>query len=307
MIEVSHVSKRFGPRIALEDVSFYVEKGEILGFLGPNGAGKTTTMRILIGVFPPSSGTIRIAGYDVQKEPLKVKRLLGYFPEHNPLYGEMVVRDYLSFVAEMKGVERAKRMVQVNEIMERCGLIKVGSRLIKRLSKGYRQRIGMAQALVGDPEILILDEPTIGLDPKQALETRQMIEELAGKKTIILSTHILPEVSMTCTRVLIINEGKVIAEDALESLTYEGGIGIIVKAQEEPLLSTLRAISGIKQVTIEDKKENIINIKIETSQEVRPQIAAKIVENGWELLEMTQLKASLEEIFVKLVTKEEAQ
>jgi len=228
MIEVSHISKRFGHRLVLEDVSFYVEKGEILGFLGlgflgPNGAGKTTTMRILTGFLPPNSGTVRIGGYDIQKEPLKVKRLLGYLPEHlpehNPLYTEMTVRDYLFFVAETKGVERSKRRFQVDETMERCGLREVASRLIGHLSKGYRQRIGMAQALIGD-EVLILDEPTIGLDPKQILEIRQLIKELAGKKTIILSTHILPEVSMTCTRALIINKGRVVAEDALDNLPY---------------------------------------------------------------------------------------
>ena len=307
MIEVSRISKRFGHRLVLEDVSFYVEKGEILGFLGPNGAGKTTTMRILTGFLPPNSGTVRIGGYDIQKEPLKVKRLLGYLPEHNPLYTEMTVRDYLFFVAETKGVERPNRKTQVNETIQRCGLREVASRLIGHLSKGYRQRIGMAQALIGDPEVLILDEPTIGLDPKQILEIRQLIKELAGKKTIILSTHILPEVSMTCTRALIINKGRVVAEDALDNLTYTRGVSISVRANPQSLLSTLNSIDGVKRVAIEDEKEGIVRASIETGQEVRAKIAYKIIQNGWELFEMTPLRASLEESFVRLVTEEEGQ
>ena len=208
MIEVDHISKSFGPVQAVRDVSFTVRAGEILGFLGPNGAGKTTTMRILTGFHPPSGGSARVCGLDVSEDSLAVRRKIGYLPENVPLYGDMTVSGYLKFVAEVKGVPRSRRKSDIGQALASCGLSTVESRLIKKLSKGYRQRVGLAQALIGDPEALILDEPTIGLDPRQIGEIRELIKSFAGRKTVILSSHILPEVALTCQRVVIVNQGR---------------------------------------------------------------------------------------------------
>ncbi len=218
MIEVENLTKYYGDRPAIDNITFRVEKGEILGFLGPNGAGKTTTMRILAGFFPPTSGIARVAGYDVVNNSIDVRRRIGYMPETIPLYKDMRVKEYLEFVAEVKGVPRKRRKSKIEKAMKECGTTEVYHRLIGKLSKGFQQRVGLAQALLHDPEVLILDEPTIGLDPKQIIEIRQLIKSLAGERTIILSTHILPEVSMTCQRVIIINEGKIIAMDTPENL-----------------------------------------------------------------------------------------
>jgi ABC-2 type transport system ATP-binding protein len=219
VIEVQHLTKRYGPVTAVDDVSFSVQRGEILGFLGPNGAGKTTTMRVLTGYMPPTDGKAVVAGYDVFEQPIEAKRRTGYLPETPPLYPDMTVRDYLSFVSRIKGVPRAERTARVNEMMEKTRIADVANRHCGKLSKGYRQRVGLAQALMHNPDVLILDEPTAGLDPKQIIETRQLIKALAGDHTIILSTHILPEVSQTCQRVVIINRGKVVAVDTPDNLT----------------------------------------------------------------------------------------
>jgi ABC-2 type transport system ATP-binding protein len=218
MIEVDRLTKRYGPVPAIEDVSFTVEKGQIVGFLGPNGAGKTTTMRILSCFMPASSGTARVAGYDVFEQSLEVRRRIGYMPENVPLYGDMTVAAYLDFVAHIKGLGRSERRRRVGEVLERCQIPDVRERLIGRLSKGYRQRVGLAQALIADPEVLILDEPTIGLDPKQIIEIRRLIKELASDRTVILSTHILPEVSQLCNKVVIINDGTMVVEKQLKEL-----------------------------------------------------------------------------------------
>jgi len=301
-----HVSKWFGQRKILKDISFRVEKGEILGFLGPNGAGKTTTMRILTGFFPPNEGRVKILDHDITQNPLAVKQKLGYLPEHNPLYPEMTVEGYLRFAAQIKGVEAKEETKRVNTVIAECGLEDVRYRLIKRLSKGYKQRLGLAQALVNDPEVLILDEPTIGLDPKQIYEIRQLIKSLAGKKTVILSTHILPEVSMVCTKVLIINRGQVVAEDTPEHLMVrEGQVEILVKAPIQTLKQHLQTLSEIKEIKVQSEGEYVrAIIRSNPSLDIRPLLAQEIVQQGWALLELTPKRASLEEVFVQLVTEE---
>jgi len=306
MIEVKNISKWFGPRQVLKDISFHVERGEILGFLGPNGAGKTTSLRILTGFFPPDKGTVEIAGYSITQNPLAVKQKLGYFPEHNPLYPEMTVDRYLRFVAGVKGVGAKEETKRVNTVVAECGLENVRHRLIKRLSKGYKQRVGLAQALVNDPEVLLLDEPTIGLDPKQIYEIRQLIKALGGQKTVILSTHILPEVSMVCTKVVIIKDGQVVAKDTPEHLTAQKGyVEVLIRAPKDEFTAYLRNIPEIKEV--EAKTEDNLTrayIHFDPQYEIRPKLTQGIVQQGWELLELTPRRKSLEEVFVQLVTKE---
>ena len=221
MIEVQGLTKYYGAIVALEDVSFAVGRGEIMGFLGPNGAGKSTAMRILTGFSPATRGTARVAGFEVHKHPIEVKRRVGYLPERIPLYEEMVVSRFLRYVAEVKGVPRSQRVKEVGRVMERCGVETMAKRLIGNLSKGYRQRLGLAQALIGNPAVLILDEPTVGLDPKQIIEIRQMIKDLGGEHTILISTHILPEVAVVCDRVLIIHQGRIVVQEAMERLAGE--------------------------------------------------------------------------------------
>lgn len=218
MIEVKGLTKRYGPIEALNDISFGVEKGEIVGFLGPNGAGKTTMMRILTGFVPATRGTAVVAGFDVHEKPLEVKRLVGYLPENVPLYPEMLVRSYLRYVAEIKGLSRSSAKSEMGRVMERCGVASIADRTIRHISKGYRQRVGLAQALIGNPPVLILDEPTVGLDPKQIISIRQTIKELADEHTVLLSTHILPEVAMICGRVIILNQGRIVAQEAMADL-----------------------------------------------------------------------------------------
>jgi ABC-2 type transport system ATP-binding protein len=312
VIEVQHLTKRYGPVTAVDDVSFKVERGEILGFLGPNGAGKTTTMRVLTGYMPPTEGKAIVAGYDVFQQPLEAKRRTGYLPEMPPLYPDMKVRDYLAFVARIKGVPRAERKARVAASMERTRIDDVGHRLCGKLSKGYRQRVGLAQALLHNPEVLILDEPTAGLDPKQIIETRELIKNLAGDHTVILSTHILPEVSQTCQRVVIINKGHVVAVDTPENLTSRlrgsetmyvqvDGIGADVR-------HTLEQIPGVTRVTKSDTRGAATGFEVdsETGRDVRRQIASTVVARGWGLLELRPLRMSLEEIFLHLTTDEAA-
>lgn len=223
MIEVHGLTKYYGSVAAIEDVTFSVEKGEIVGFLGPNAAGKTTTMRILTGFSPPSAGSARIAGFDIHTHPIEVKRRVGYMPENVPLYGEMLVSGFLDYVAQVKGIWRSARKNEVGRVMERVGLSHMSKRVVGHLSRGYRQRVGLAQALIGNPPVLILDEPTVGLDPRQIVEIRQMIKGLGNEHTVLLSTHILPEVSMICERVIIINQGRIVAQDSMAAVTGEGG------------------------------------------------------------------------------------
>src|SRR5205809_1422008 len=257
MIEVQHLTKRYGPFTAVDDVSFKVERGEILGFLGPNGAGKTTTMRVLTGYMPPTDGKAMVAGYDVSQQPIEAKRRTGYLPETPPLYPEMTVSEYLTFCARIKGVPRADRKTRVATAMERTWVADMADRHCGKLSKGYKQRVGLAQALIHEPEVLVLDEPTAGLDPKQIIETRQLIRALAGNHTIVLSTHILPEVAQTCQKVVIINKGRVVAVDTPDNLTarLKGAATMYVQvdAPAADAGAALAAVRGVTRVTSADQ------------------------------------------------------
>jgi gliding motility-associated transport system ATP-binding protein len=312
VIEVQHLTKRYGPFTAVNDVSFRVERGEILGFLGPNGAGKTTTMRVLTGYMPPTEGKAIVAGFDVFEQPLEAKRRTGYLPETPPLYPDMTVRDYLDFVARIKGVPRNERKTRVTTAMERTRIADMAKRQCAKLSKGYRQRVGLAQALLHNPDVLILDEPTAGLDPKQIIETRQLIKQLAGDHTIILSTHILPEVSQTCQRVVIINKGKVVAVDTPENLTarLRGSetMYVQVDAQGSDAASALQTVPGVTRVTPSDVHGAATGFEVdsETGRDVRRELAATIVTRGWGLLELRPMRMSLEEIFLSLTTEDAA-
>jgi ABC-2 type transport system ATP-binding protein len=312
VIEVQHLTKRYGPVTAVDDVSFKVERGEILGFLGPNGAGKTTTMRILTGYMPPTDGKALVSGYDVQDQPIEAKRRTGYLPETPPLYPEMTVRDYLDFCARIKGVPRAERVSRVTNSMERARIADVAKRHCGKLSKGYRQRVGLAQALLHNPEVLILDEPTAGLDPKQIIETRQLIKQLGGDHTVILSTHILPEVSQTCGRVVIINRGRVVAVDSPENLTSRltgsETMFLQVDAAGADPAAALTAVAGVTQVRVADTRGDVASLEVESGQgrDVRRELAAAIVNRGWGLLELRPMRMSLEEIFLHLTTEDTA-
>ncbi|MBZ5535962.1 MAG: ABC transporter ATP-binding protein [Acidobacteriia bacterium] len=319
MIEVDHISKRYGSKDAVIDVSFAVKDGEILGFLGPNAAGKTTTMRILTGYIPPTAGTARIEGLDILTQSLDTRRLIGYLPENPPLYGEMTVESYLHFVAKIKGISSADRPRKVEEILVKCRLVDASQeggdyrrRLIKHLSKGYRQRVGLAQALIHDPKILILDEPTVGLDPKQIIEVRELIKNLAGTHTVILSTHILPEVSMTCHRVVIINKGRIVAEDTPENLTLQlhGGDRLIVeiKGQLEAVKSRIQALPGVLEMAskpLNGGGAHELTLEVSTDRSVRNAVARAVLESGAELWSLRPVSMSLEDIFLQLTTSEQ--
>lgn len=312
MIEAEHLTKYYGRVAAVQDVTFRVEKGEILGFLGPNGAGKTTTMRMLTCYLPPSEGTARVAGYDVFEQSMEVRKRVGYLPEHPPLYNDMTVHSYLEFVAKIKGVDSKQRNGRISLALEKCGLEDVRGTIIGKLSKGYRQRVGLAQALVHDPDVLVLDEPTIGLDPKQIIEVRELIKDLGGDHTVILSTHILPEVSMTCQRVVIISQGKVVAMDTPENLTarLKGSerIFLQVRGNAGEIEKTIRAIPDVTAVSVESGGNGeIANFSVESKihSDIRAELAARLVGNGYGLLEMRPVGMSLEEIFLELTTSEE--
>ncbi len=311
MIEVENLTKYFGSFLAINDVSFQIERGEIVGFLGPNGAGKTTTMRILTCFFPPTQGAARVAGLDVLEDSLEVRKRVGYLPENVPLYPDQTVRSYLHFVAEVKGIERQNRRLQVGKIMEDCGLEDVSDKLIGKLSKGYRQRVGIAQALLHEPEVLILDEPTIGLDPKQIAEIRGLIKNLSGERTIILSTHILPEVSMVCGRALIINEGRIVAADTPENLMAkfqkDKRIDMEIEGPKDEILNGIRSLPQVTGVEIKESATggvHRVNVETSMNSDMRKELAAFVVKNDWGLLEMKSLGMSLEDIFLRLVTEE---
>lgn len=311
MIEVEGLTKYYGPVPAIQDVSFTVEKGEILGFLGPNAAGKTTTMRILTCFMPPTRGRARVAGYDCLEQPLEVRRRIGYMPENVPLYNEMPVSDYLYFVAEVKGIPRRDRFAQIARVMDACGLEEVAHKANGKLSKGYRQRVGLAQALLADPEVLILDEPTVGLDPKQIIEIRNLIKSLAGERTIILSTHILPEVSMICQRVVIINEGKMVAVDTPENLTARlqssAQVLLQIEGPPEEVADELSRVEGVLSVERQSDDGGPAHTYLVSSlpaTDVRRELAAAVLRRQWGLLELRGLVLSLEDIFVRLVTQE---
>ena len=310
MIEIQHVTKHYGPVTAVDDVSFRVEKGQILGFLGPNGAGKTTTMRVLTGCVPPTGGTAKIAGFDVLDEPIEAKRRTGYLPETPPLYPDMTVREYLMFCARINGLPRADRTKRIDEAMGRTAVGDLADRLCGNLSKGYRQRVGLAQAILHNPDVLILDEPTAGLDPKQIIETRELIKALAGDHTIILSTHILPEVSQTCERVVIINRGKVVAEDTPDNLTGRLQGSDTIRLRIDPggadAAEALRGTPGVATVTAgaPDGDGVLIEVQAAPGEDIRRALAHRVVTLGWGLLEMARARLSLEEIFLELTTEE---
>ena len=310
VIDVQRVGKTFGQFRAVDALSFSVGEGEILGFLGPNGAGKTTTMRVLTGFIPPSEGTAIIAGHDIVQEPLEAKRLIGYLPETPPLYPEMKVVDYLDFVARLKGIVDGKqRRSRVESAIERCALTEMTERLTSHLSKGYRQRVGIAQAIVHDPKVLILDEPTAGLDPKQITETRALIRDLSGEHTIVLSTHILPEVSMTCQRVVILNRGKLVAEDSPEGLTArllgKSAVSVRLRNPTERLEDTLGRLDFVQSWESADEGATIhLSITPSGDEDIRPHLARALVESGEELVELNETRLSLEDVFLELTTEE---
>jgi len=311
MIEVQQVSRYFGEVAAAKDISFTVEKGEIVGFLGPNAAGKTTTMRILTTFLPATSGTAKVAGFDVHEESMQVRKRIGYLPESPPLYHDMRVRDYLDFVAKIKGVAPVDRKKSVTEVMGKVAIDNVSNRVIKHLSKGYKQRVGIAQALVHNPDVLILDEPTVGLDPTQIIEVRELIKSLAGDHTIILSTHILPEVSMTCERVIIINKGVVVAKDTTAGLTskYAGAkrLSLVVDAPFEKVEAKVLELAGVDHVEKGNSGSELTTVLIDSSktEDIRPELANLVFKERWPLYELKSEDVSLEDVFLQLTTQEE--
>ncbi len=302
MIQVSHLTKAYGSRTAVNDLSFEVNKGEIVGFLGPNGAGKSTTMKILTGFMPATSGTAKVAGFDVFENPIEVKRNVGFLPETPPVYPEMTVRDYLEFAAALHGVASANIKAAVNMALEKTSLGDVQKRLIGNLSKGYRQRVGLAQALAHNPQVLILDEATVGLDPKQIIEIRELIKSLGGDHTIILSSHILPEVTATCQRIIVINKGQIVATDTIEQLTSRLNKGLtyslVVKSPNSTGTEAIRKINGVSSVTAVGPKM-VVEIQ-PGSGEIRDKIIEAAVSMG--VLEFSAERVSLEEIFLQLTT-----
>jgi ABC-2 type transport system ATP-binding protein len=306
MIEIRDLSKNYGDRPAIKSLNFSVKKGEVVGFLGPNGAGKSTTMKIITGYMAPTSGEVKVAGFDVFENPIEVKRRIGYLPETPPVYQDMVVEDYLVYVANLKGVEKSRIKSLTEAALEKTSLHDVRKRLIGNLSKGFKQRVGLAQALVSDPEILVLDEPTVGLDPKQVAEIRQLIRELRGQHTIILSTHILPEVQASCEKVIIINHGQIVAEDSLEGLSRRmsgGGHSVMVKVrrnQEE----VVRGMTGVAGVRRANNAGNFIEIETDGDETTIERIAGFVVTQGAGLTELKVQSLALEDIFIKLTSQE---
>jgi ABC-2 type transport system ATP-binding protein len=311
MIEVERLTKNFGPVTAIRDVSFAVAPGEIVGFLGPNGAGKSTTMRILSCFMPATSGTAKVAGFDVFRDSMAVRQRIGYLPENNPLYSEMRVASYLDFVAEVKGVDRTLRRSRVADVMERCGIDDVQHRLIGKLSKGYRQRVGLAQAIVNDPAVLILDEPTIGLDPRQITEIRALIKSLAGDHTVILSTHILPEVSMVCSGVIIINKGAIVAQGPIDTLVEQffptARVHVQIAGPYAAVLEGLRRLPGVLDVHDAGRQDGATTFVVESDRgrDVRGEIFQLAAQQKWELRELRRAGMTLEEVFIRIVAGEE--
>lgn len=311
MIEVENLTKYYGEFPAISNVSFTVSKGEIVGFLGPNGAGKTTTMRILTSFMPPTSGTARIAGYDVVTESLQARQHIGYLPETVPLYADMTVRGYLSFMGTIRGMDNKKIKSRIGDVIQVCHLEDYYNSLISKLSKGFRQRVGIAQAILHEPDVLVLDEPTIGIDPIQIVETRQLIKDLGQEHTLILSTHILPEVSMICQRVVIINEGEIVAEDTPENLAnrLEGTerLHLEVRGPVKAVTKALRDVQGVQDVTYIEGDDGAVGYTImgKRGEEMRTDLAKAVIEQGWGLLSLEALTMSLEDIFLRLTTVEQ--
>ncbi|HSE57377.1 MAG TPA: ABC transporter ATP-binding protein, partial [Nitrospiraceae bacterium] len=308
MIHVHHVTKRYGQLTAIQDVSFSVEKGEVLAFLGPNGAGKTTTMRILTCFMPATEGRATVAGFDCFEQPTEVKRHIGYLPETPPVYQELTVEEYLTFVARLRGLTGATLRQRMDAVVDRLSLGAVRGRLIANLSRGYRQRVGLAQALIHDPPVLILDEPTVGLDPKQIIEIRQLIKDLAQSHTIILSTHILPEATALCRRVVIINGGRIVAEDSPEQLSARlrrsEKISVTLKTPPADWVEQLRMMPGILAVLPAEHAQSAL-IESELGRDMRDEIARFVVSRNWGLLELRTISMTLEDVFLRLTQHEE--
>ena len=313
MIEVRSLTKNYGTFNAVSDLSFSVRPGEILGFLGPNGAGKTTTMRILTGYFPPTRGEVKIAGHDIITEPLQAKSKTGYLPESPPLYDEMTVVEYMNFVAQIKGINSNKLTTRVNETLERCSLTKERNQLTGTLSKGYRQRVGIAQALVHNPAVLLLDEPTAGLDPAQIGETRQLIKSLGGDHTVLLSTHILPEVSVTCDRVAIINNGRLLAQGTPESLQEQfrqtKHLQLTIQGNLPSIKKVLLETKGVLGLEVKSQVATDITsllVKVDAQKDIRRHLSSRIIENELGLLEQKQNDMSLEETYLRAISQEDS-
>ncbi|MFC1726245.1 ABC transporter ATP-binding protein [candidate division KSB1 bacterium] len=308
MIEIKELTKYYGIKKAVDNISFNVERGEILGFLGPNAAGKTTTMRVITGYLPATSGTAAIDGFDVFENQMEVKKRIGYLPENPPLYMEMTVLSYLKFVAKIKGIQVKEVKSKIDRVLDICSIDNVSQRVIGKLSKGYKQRVGLAQALIHEPEVLILDEPTSGLDPIQINEVRELIKNIAHDNTVILSTHILPEASKMCHRIIIINEGQLIAVDTPENLrnrmSNASQLQLKVEGPANEIIEKVMGITGVSDVKF-DGDENKFLVESELNRDIRKDLSKAIVDNNWGLLEIRPVDISLEEIFLKLTTKEE--
>ncbi len=311
MIEVNNVSKMYGNYPAITDINFRVEAGEVLGFLGPNGAGKTTTMKIITGFIPPTSGEVTIAGYDIVTESLEARRHIGYLPETVPLYSEMNVKEYLSFMGKLRGMTGGRIASRIDDVVDLCHLEDYYTTIIGKLSKGFKQRVGIAQAILHEPDVLVLDEPTIGIDPIQVVETRQLIKDLGGNQTLILSTHILPEVSQICERVIIIHEGQIIAVDSPENLAQRlvgrERVDIEVKGPQQDVMKALGDVEGVQtvdRVSGEAGQVPTYRVQSELGVEIRAALASTVVKSGWDLLGLEGVIMSLEEIFLRLTTDE---
>ena len=307
MIEVNNLVKRYGDHTAVDHLSFKIEKGKIYGFLGPNGAGKSTTMNIITGYIASTEGTVSIDGHDILEEPEKARKCIGYLPEQPPLYFDMTVLEYMRFAADLKKIPKNKKNEMIEEVMDRVKITDMKNRLIKNLSKGYRQRVGLAQAILGYPDVIILDEPTVGLDPKQIIEIRDLIKDLRQKHTVILSSHILSEVSAVCDYVLIISHGKLVASDTPENLSKlaagSNNLSLVVKGDKEKIRILLGEISGVRDISIEGSgEEGEWNVKLTTEEhtDIREDVFFKMAENRYPILEMQSRKVSLEEIFLEL-------
>ena len=315
MIKVEGLTKRYARNVAVDNISFEVEKGQIVGFLGPNGAGKTTTMRVLTCFLPPTSGTASVAGYDVIEQPMEVKKRIGYLPETPPVYPEMEVSEYLTFVGRLKGIPSADIARRVDEVVGRCAVGDVRNKLIGKLSKGYKQRVGLAQAIIHNPDVLILDEPTSGLDPKQIIEIRELLRQLAGEHTIILSTHILSEVEHSCERVIIITQGRLVAIDSVANLTnrLRGSEAValevdIADGRPNPVdvQQRLEQVSGVSRVVMREPKNGHVQFEVESlaGRQIRSDLARMVVNSGWNLNELRPIGLSLEDIFLQLTAAE---
>jgi ABC-2 type transport system ATP-binding protein len=310
MIEASGLTHYYGPHPAIEDVSFTVKRGEILGFLGPNGAGKTTTMRILTGFIPPTEGEVTLGGYDVVEQSLQARRKVGYLPETVPLYTDMPVSSYLKYMGTLRGMEPKRINLRISEVIDICRLGDYRKTIIGKLSKGFRQRVGIAQAILHEPEVLVMDEPTIGIDPIQVVETRKLIQDLGKQQTVVLSSHILPEVSMICERVLIIHQGKIVAEDTPDNLAQGlqgvGQLQVEVGGPPAEVLPALQRIKGVTEVTHRrQQNREIYMVKARQEEDLRDEISRAVISNGWSLLNLQQIGMSLEDIFLRLTTQEE--